>query len=68
MNSVEKIKLGIEMNCSKSRLKSIKYRYEILFNINNSLPIDYHELGTIRAEYKNELKHYKLLKKMYNEL
>ena len=68
MNDAEKIKLGIQMSCSKNRLNSIKYRYEILFNINNELPVDYHELGLIRAEYKSELKQYKLLKKMYKEL
>lgn len=66
MNSIEKIKLGIQMSCSKNKLTAIKYRYEILFN--HELPIDYQELGSIRAEYKNELKQYKLLKKMYEEL
>lgn len=61
-------KLGIEINCSKTRLRALKYKYGLIFNINYALPIDYQELGAIRETFNKEVLVCKELKRQYKEI
>ena len=60
--------LSAQMSICKDNINTLKRLYNIEFNINKELPIDYCECGRLRKLIRQERVKFKLLKKQLSSI